>query len=63
MSIQRITIPSDQHCELVTVSGEYTLYNALIGVVLINEQFWLRRPHDDRVTQIPRSGQGSSPII
>ena len=63
MPVQRITVAGDQHGKLIAVTREYTLDNALIRVVLINEQFWLRRPHDDRVTQKPRPGQGIRPTV
>jgi hypothetical protein len=58
MTVERITVPGDQDSEIVALSREYALNDALIRVVLINEQFRLRRPHDDRVTNIPRAGQG-----
>src|SRR6476469_6643913 len=61
VAIKRVTVPGNEYSELLAVSREHTLDDALIRVVLINEQFWLRRPHDDRVTQISRPGQGRRP--
>ena len=63
VTVQRITVPSDQHRELVAVAREHTLDDALIRVVLINDLFWFRRSHDDRVTRIALAGQGACPTV
>src|SRR5678816_1709491 len=52
VSVERITVPGDQHRELVAVAREHTLNYALIRIVLINDLFGFRRSHDDRVTPV-----------
>ena len=63
VSVERITVPRDQHRELVALACEHALDYSLIRVVLINDRFGLRRSHDDRVTRILLAGQGACPTV
>jgi hypothetical protein len=58
MAVQGITVARDQRLKRITLSREYTLNDQLISILI---GYWcglLRRFHDNRVTLIPRFGQG-----